>query len=287
MRRIIGKKVLSITGSLFALCASFGLIEAKDAKLEPNEVVSRHLNSIGSPEKLKARKTCVLEGDGAWRFVVGGAGSLAGPAVFVSEGDRFQFNIQFNHANYPSEQFAFDGEKLETGFPRPGIRSRLGQFLFTHNSVAKEGLLGGVLSTGWTLAELEKRNPRLHYDGLKKFDGKQLHELQFAPKKGGDLSIFLYFDPETFRHIATVYRLIIPAQIAQGGPDESARQKESRFELVERFDTFQEVEGLTLPTHWNLRFTVETDTTTITEWDMRYSKVTLNQAVDPKVFKIQ
>lgn len=273
---------------LFAMLASFGLIEAKDAKLTPVELVSRHLKSIGASEKFLARKTCILQGEGAWRIVDGsGPGSLSGESTLVSEGDKVQFIINFNHLNYPAEQFVFDGEKFDVGYIRDGLRSRLGQFLYTYNFIVKEGLMGGVLSTRWALADLERRNPRLHYYGKKKIDGKEAHELRYVPRKGKELNVYLYFDAETYRHVATLYRLVIPAQIVAGSPTLSVSQKETRYELEERFDNFKEVEGLMLPTHWNIRYTVDAEASSVAEWDMNFSKLSLNQPVPPKAFTIQ
>ncbi|MBZ5554417.1 MAG: hypothetical protein LAO21_16995 [Acidobacteriia bacterium] len=288
MEKINNRIVFGTAFALFVVLASLGLLEAKDPKLSPGELVSRHLKSIGASEKLSARKTCTLEGDGAWRIVDGsGPGSLSGPSTLVSEGDKIQFIINFNHLNYPAEQFVYDGEKFDVGYIRDGLRSRLGQFLYTYDFIVKEGLMGGVLSTRWALAELEKRNPRLYYDGVKKIAGKDAHELRYVPRKGKDLNVYLYFDAETYRHVATLYRLVIPAQIVAGSPTLSISQKEKRYELEERFDNFKEVEGLMLPTHWNIRYTVDAEASSVAEWDMNYSKFSVNQPVQPKAFTIQ
>jgi hypothetical protein len=288
MEKTNNRIALSTALILCTVIASIGLIEAKDAKLNPSELVSRHLKSIGAPERLLARKTCTLEGDGAWRIVDGsGPGALSGPSTFVSEGDKVQFIINFNHLNYPAEQFVYDGEKFDVGYIRDGLRSRLGQFLYTYDVIVKEGLMGGVLSTRWALAELEKRNPRMYYDGMKKIAGKEAYELRYVPRKSKDLNVYLYFDAETYRHVATLYRLVIPAQIVARRPTLSVSQKETRYELEERFDNFKEVEGLMLPTHWNIRYTVDAQASSIAEWDMNYSKLSVNQPVHPKAFTIQ
>ncbi len=87
-------------------------------------------------------------------------------------------------------------------------RSRLGNFLFLQEEVLREGLFGGVLSTAWPLLNTQIRTRSLKYEGLKKVDGQQLYDISYIPKKrfeSGDLSIHLYFDPETYRHVLTVY----------------------------------------------------------------------------------
>ncbi|MDD5541898.1 MAG: hypothetical protein PHX83_01865 [Acidobacteriia bacterium] len=261
-------------------------LSAKD-KINPEELISNHLKAIGPAEKLQARKSCILEGDGAWRNLTGSLGSLSGKAIFVSEDDKIRFNIKFNHTNYPAEQFAFDGKMFDTGFVQVGFRSRLGQFLFDHSVLVKQGLLGGVLSTGWALTNRPRLDAKVSYNGIKKFNGKPAHELRYMPKGAGDLNILLYFDPDTFRHVGSIYRLVKSAQLVTGRPEESARQPDTRWEIEEHFDNFQEVEGLMLPLHWNIHFLVEAEGSARTEWDMNYSKASFNQPVDPTVFKLQ
>jgi hypothetical protein len=72
-------------------------------------------------------------------------------------------------------------------------------------------LLGGVLNTTWPLLNLEGRKAKLEWEGFKNIDGHQLVALHYKPKKGSDLSIILYFDPETFHHVMTVYSASISA----------------------------------------------------------------------------
>lgn len=280
------KKIIQGLLILFFLLISGIFLSAKD-KIDPEQLVANHLKSIGPAEKLKARKTCLLEGEGAWRNLTGSLGSLSGAAIFISEDEKTRFNIRFNHVNYPAEQFVYDGKTFEAGFVQAGYRSRLGQFLFDHNVMVKQGLLGGVLSTGWALANLQKQDAKLNYNGIKKFNGKPAHELRYMPKSGGNLSAFLYFDPATYRHVGSIYRVVMPAPMVRGRPELSSSQAETRWEIEEHFDNFQEVEGLTLPMHWNIHFLVEAEGSSVSEWDMTYSKTTLNQTVDPAVFKLQ
>lgn len=253
-------------------------------KMDPKEVIAKHLQSLGSPEKLAARKTCLAEGTGLMRILTGGSGSLQGPAVLASEGPRGRFNIQFDYTDYPSEQYIFSKETFEAGAIKPGRRSRLGQFLTAYDQIVKEGLLGGVLTTAWALTDLEKRNAKVQYSGLKKFDGKEAHEIKYLMKKGSsDMTVLLYFEPETFRHVATTYKIFIAAQIGPGGPNTSSSQTETRYELEERFDTFKVVEGFTLPFHWQIHLTFATARgTSLNEWDMSYDKISINVPIDSK-----
>ena len=172
----------------------------------------------------------------------------------------------------------------------------------------REGLLGGELSTGWPLLDLDERKPRLTYEGLKAIDGKQLHEVQYKPKKGQDVQIRLYFEPETYRHVKTVYTLAIQAQLVQGGGSSSpvpefggplsqsqsaeasqSRQQQSRYSVEERFSDFKTVDGLTLPNHYVIHFTQELQSgnTTILDWDTQATRIVENPELDPRNFQVK
>jgi hypothetical protein len=105
---------------------------------------------------------------------------------------------------------------------------------------------------------------------------------------GGDLAIRLYFEPETFRHAMTTYQVSIQAGI--GANDvESARQQETRYRIEERFGDFQNSDGLTLPFHYELRFTKELQNgfTKLLEWDVAVTRVLNNVSLDPRNFQIK
>jgi hypothetical protein len=261
---------------------------AKDPKMDPKELISKHLLSIGTPEKLAARKTCVFEGQAMMHIITGGTGQLIGPAMLASEGKKLRYDVKFGNNDYPNEQFSTDGQNVGTGFVAPGRRSRLEHFFYVYRGIVREGLVGGVLTTAWPLLDVEGRNPRLQYDGLKNLHGKNLHEMRYTMRKGeNDLSVLLYFEPETFRHVATVYHLTLPAPPGSN-PDASSGMKETRYEIEEQFDNFQAVEGLTLPFHWNIHFTYDGGVgASITEWDMIYDRAAFNQPVDPQLFTLK
>src|SRR5207245_6897539 len=77
----------------------------------------------------------------------------------------------------------------------------------------REGLLGGVLVTAWPLLDVQERKAKLTYQGIKKFEGREFQVIRYRPKKGTDLAIRLYFEPETLRHAMTTYQVSIQAGI--------------------------------------------------------------------------
>lgn len=268
------------------------------AELKPEDLIAKHLDSIGTAEARKSVKSRVVQGTAQYKILVGGAGTLDGKAVMVSEGDKLRLLFKFENNDYKGEQFVSDGNRLEVA-PTTAQRSRspFGDFIYTQNTAIHEGLFGGVLSTAWPLMDLDERKPKLSYQGLKTIDGRQLHDLHYKPKKGSDQVIDLYFDPETFRHVLTVYTLTVHQRVVQGTsvqtaggsnvpvqmtqvspldqlkgstPDSpnpgggsqspevaTARQQETRIRLEERFSDFKTADGLTMPTHYDLHFTSE------------------------------
>lgn len=270
------------------------LLNSQEAKLTAQEIVARHLMSIGSDAARAALKSRVAQGSARFKIVVGGSGNLEGKEWLVSEGRKLQFMMKFANPNYRGEQFIFDGERVQVTSTQPGSRSLFGGFVYSQEVILREGLFGGVLSTAWPLLNLGERNPKLTYGGMKKIGEKELHEVRYIPQKAGDLQIFLYFEPETFRHVLTVYSLTIRSQIAERD-EETARQLETRYKLEERFSDFKSVDGLTLPTHWDIRLDSQVPgsvagylaRSSLLEWEVTQDQVTNNISLDSRNFAIK
>lgn len=266
---------------------AFSSSSPEDKKLKPEELIARHLESIGPKEELAAVKSRVATGPVALVVRVGGAGNLEGEAVVASTGPRLRVNMKFPAIEYPSESLAFDGSKLATGFLPNGNRSRLSAFISQQDETIKEGLVGGVLSTAWPLLRVAELQPRLDYKGLKKIDGRELHEVNYRPRKGsGELKIVMHFDPATFRHVRTRYNYTISATI--GTRQSSNQNPESYFSLTEEFDDFREVNGLTLPHKYRLQLSVQAGTTTsLYDYNMAFNRVSHNEPIDERVFTLK
>ena len=258
---------------------------AKGPEMEPEELVAKHLEAIGDAETREGIQSRSARGVGRFEVLVGGSGFLEGPASFLSQGNKFRFSIDFNHLNYNAERITFDGDECYVGNVAPGVRSHLGDFFYQYDDFVKEGLLGGVLSTAWPLAELAERGPRLDYRGLKKIDDQELLELRYRMRKGGgDFNINLYFDPETFRHIASIYKLRVSAPMGRT-PQESARQTETRLTLEEWFGDFRTRQNLDLPSRWTIRYTVESGRgTSMFKWESVFDRALHNMEINPQMF---
>jgi hypothetical protein len=112
--------------------------------------------------------------------------------------------------------------------------------------------------------------------------------LNYTPKKGGGgLQVSFYFDPGSFRHVRTQYRLVRPPNMV-GNPDESAGQRDTIYTLVEQFADFKEVDGLTLPHSYMLHFTIEGQRATfMADWNVTIVQIEHNQQIDPRNFSVQ
>lgn len=275
--------------ALALLCIASICMFAGDTSLTVEDLVRNHLDAIGTAQVRSATQSRAVQGTAVYRILVGGSGSVEGKTGMVSEGRKLRFMAKFLRGDYRGEQFIFNEGRFEIAFANVDqTRSPFGDFVRTQTAILGEGLFGGVLSTGWALLDAGERKPRLTYEGLKKVDGQNLHQLRYEPRKSSDLEIRLYFDPETFRHVRTVYLLSIGSNV---GADitQSAKQRPERLRLEEKFSAFKDVDGLRLPTRWNIQFTRETPTgsTTVTEWDLSEEQINNNIGLDPKNFAVK
>ena len=274
-------------------------IAAFPENMNPEEIVARHLNSIGTPEARAAIKSRVVQGVLKMHILVGGGGDVTGTWGRVSEQRQSNFVMRFAAGgDWRGEQFIFDGE--HTGFATATTshtRSVFAQFVGSHDYIVKEGLLGGELSTAWALQNLDSTHAKLEYIGRKKIDGRELIALQYFSKGGGDVQVRMYFDPDTFQHVATIYTLELSQGVASAVTD--TRQYQNRYSIEERFSDFKAVDGLTLPTSYHLRYTEDVTNdapattrgqlggTRIYDWDMTAEQIQNNVNLDAKNFHVK
>jgi hypothetical protein len=259
-----------------------------------DEILQRHLDSIGTASIRVAAKSRVVEGTASYRVLVGGSGRIDGKAVIVSEGRKLHVLLKIN-AQYTGEQFICDGDKTSVaGTYLDKSRSEFGEFLRGEDVPLREGLLGGELSTAWPLLDLASRKGKLRYQGLTKVDGVDLYAVTYQPKKGTDLDITLLFEPQTFHHVGTVYAVNVHAGLGmsdsgdRASETESARQSQTRYRIEEKFGDFKTADGLTLPNHYDLRFQQELQNgfTKQVEWEVNVTRVLNNISVDARNFQI-
>ena len=257
-------------------------------KMEWDELVAQHLESIGSAEARAAVKTRAMKGSASVIFRLGNSGRLAGEGSILSSGRKIRIAMNFGHPAYPGEHHAFDGESLTVGIVKPNQRSNLSQFLYEHSFIVKEGLFGGTLTTGWCLLEVEQKKPKLNYKGLKRIEGTELHQLEYKARKGESfMRVNLYFQPDTFRHVMSKYVYTIPAMMG-GSPQESSQLRDRFLRITEEFDNFQPVDGLSLPHLYRLIFNYQGQSQTyLTEYEIEAGDIRHNITLDEQEFRVQ
>ena len=271
-----------------SLAGFFYSAHAADAK--PEEIVAKHLDSIGTAEARSAIQSRAAQGTLRFKILVGGGGEAVGSWGRVSDHRKSKFVMRFGSGIWRGEQFIFDGEKTSFAAATSSHElSEFGHFIGGHDFIVKEGLLGGALSTAWALQNLDPNRVKLDYLGLKKIDGRELQGVQYVSKGGVDLTVKLYFDPETYRHVKTVYSVLTVPGGVRGGITVSSGQREVRYTIEERFSDFQTENGITLPRHYDLQYTEELQngSTHIYDWDMTADKIVDNIGLDPGNFQIK
>jgi hypothetical protein len=255
-------------------------------KLKPEELVARHLESIGSAKARAAITTRIISGTSQVIFRTPPPGQAVGRAVLASQGVKSLIGMSFPSPVYPREQLGFNGSSFIAAFVTSGVRSVLGNFLMTHDIIFKQGLMGGTLSSAWPLLDVTARGPQLEYAGTKRVDDRTLHELKYLPRGGSDLQIKLFFDQQTFQHVRTEYERVIAAPT--GNRDyANVQERETRYKMVEEFSEFKSEGGLTLPHIYKIKLTVDSQGGTfLADWVINLTQFTFNEPIDPNSFSI-
>ncbi len=275
--------------SVLALSLAGLFCSAHAADTKPEEIVTRHLDSIGTAQARADVRSRAVQGTLRFKILVGGRGDVVGSWGRVSEQRKSNFVMRFGSGDWRGEQFIFDGVKTSFAAATSSQQfSVFAQLVRSQDFIVKEGLLGGELSTAWALQNLDQSRVKLDYIGLKKVDGRELQGIEYHSKGNTDMTVKLYFDPETYRHVMTVYSVAVAPNIGHG-VTASARQQEIRYTIEERFSDFHTDNGITLPRHYDLQFTQELQngSTSLYDWDMTADKILNNLDLDPGNFHLK
>ncbi len=284
MRSMTSPKVILLSTLLLVLAGNCLAQETK--KLTAEEVIASHLDSMGTAEARSAFKSVVAQGVVTGTIRVGGAGSGKGGAVMASQGPMSLLGLIFGQQEYSNEKVAFDGQKLTLGEYRPGVRTRFGNFLLTHDVLFREGLLGGTLSTAWPFRDMNGPKGKVRYLGTKNLNDRKAYVLSYEPRSGGNLDVKLYFDAETFQHVRSEYHQEFTAPSVTN-PDKAARQKGTRFKLTEDFSDFRREANLVLPHTYKIQLTIDNEgDPLLQDWVVTLSQFLFNKTLDAKQFDL-
>jgi hypothetical protein len=277
---------LSIFAVLLVALSLVSLRSSATDKLKPEDLVAKHLESIGTASARAAIVTRIIAGTSQVIFRTPPPGQAVGRAVLASQGLKNLVGMSFPSPVYPREELGFNGNTFIAAYVTPGVRSSLGGFLMTNDLIFKQGLMGGTLSSAWPLLDLNARRPQLEYAGTRKVDDRTLHELKYQPRGGSELQIRLFFDQENFRHVRTEYERVIAASTGTRAYA-NVQEREIRYKMVEEFSDFKKEGELNLPHTYKIKLAVDSQNGTfLADWVMTLTQFSFNQKIDPASFSI-
>ncbi len=260
------------------LCCCLASSGYSQSKLTPEDVIARHLESIGNASARAAAKSRSVEGTATVMIVRGGQGGDSGLWKMTTNGSKFNLAMRFPNQVYPGENISADRTHVNIATVAATTRSQLGEFLYVCSEVLKEGLFGGTLSTAWPLLDLSAHQPEMRYVGLKKIDGRELQDIRYKPRKGeSDLQIDVYFEPESSRHVMTIYSFHVVPNMAR--TTHPFGQIEGEYRLQETFAQFRPEDGLSLPTQWSIEMSWEGAGGWLQKWTFAAERFTAMPAV--------
>ena len=251
---------------------------AKDKKPTAEEVIAKHLESIGSPEKLAAVKSRTIYGVVAVKMPLGTVpeilpepGTRKDPSnfLFASTESSMGMLMKFYNGTYTGEQLAYDGKDATIGYTQNGKRSPFADFVARYDGIMREGFLGGTLSTSWPLLHIQDGKYGLKYDQVES-GGKKFHRITCTPKDKKhfhELVVRLYFEFETYRHVITEYVQITSDSVW--------------IAFLEGFGNFKAVDGLMLPHSYSPQATSVTGY----HWNIEVKQISHNEPIDPQLFR--
>src|SRR5262245_46460400 len=280
------QSVIALTACLSLVFAGPALRSSQAEKLKAEEVVAKHLESIGSAKARAGVTTRIISGTSQVIIRTTPPGQAVGKAVLASEGVKSLFGMSFQSPVYPREQLGFNVNTFMAALSIPGVRSGLVNFLMMHDIIFKQGLMCGTLSSAWPLLDLESHHAQVEYVGTKKIDDRVLHEVKFLPRGNSDLKVTLFFEQESFRHVRTEYERTVSAPMGKVEYT-NVQERDARYKMVEEFSLFKPEGELTLPHIYKIKLSIDTvNGTFVAEWTIKLTQFDFNQKIDQSAFNV-
>jgi hypothetical protein len=128
----------------FASLLFLGLVVTSalgEGKVTAEDILQRHLDSIGPATVRTTAKTRIVEATASYRVLVGATpAQYDGKAVMVSDGNKLHMLMKINAPGYSGERFIRDGDKtsIEATYVYKA-RSELGTLLEGDDTPIREG----------------------------------------------------------------------------------------------------------------------------------------------------
>jgi hypothetical protein len=193
---------------LLSLLVFAGCIGAQAQKMAPEEIIAKHIASIGKKEIVQGSKKMMAIGGSTFE-IINASKQANGRAVLASDGSNYTFVSTFNMNDYKMERIGYFSNKIDIPFVIPGRHSPLGTFLSTYNKFLDNRIFGGSIFSSWLFLGPKDSWGKLETEGKKKVGDREAWVVNYIPTGGGltpGSSIKLYFDAENFHHLRTVYR---------------------------------------------------------------------------------
>ena len=282
MSKSISIKLVCSFTLAFLLTAGFTATKADEPK--PEEIIAKHLESIGTKEKREATKNRMAAGTSQFQSKLPNR-KTTGKALIVSEAaNNLMFISSFSSQEYPFEKIGLFADKVSLPFVTAGTKSPLGTFISEHNKILSEGLFTGSISSTWGLLNPQIKSEKFASAGTKKIDGRKTHALSYYPSgSSAEFTVKLFFDAETFRHVRTEYRHVISPKEQKMGT--LGEQNGVRIGLTESFTDFKTADGLTLPHAYKAHYVTDSNSGTYEyEWTIAINQYLFNQKLDSGFF---
>lgn len=256
-------------------------------KMTAEEVIAKHLESIGTAEARSKIKSHIILGTAVGTLRIGGTGTSQGGSVMASQGTRSLVAIIYGNTEYPYEKMGFDGKDVSVADLKPGKHSTLGTFFMQHEFPIREGLLAGTLSAAWPLLNVSERGAKVKYVGTKKAGDRKAYVLEYTGGNNAGLRTTLFFDAENFRHLRTEYEKK-QIQLMPSGPSMTQQQGDSVTKLVEEFSDFKAEGGLTFPHTYKLQLSIENlNRRALQDWVFTLTQFSFNRDIDASEFDVR
>ena len=268
----------------------------------PEQLIAEHLKSIGDPAVISQIKSMVFTGNATVNFLLGATGvpNQQGTFTVASQGPQFGILMRFPETHtYPGEHFAYDGKVVTVANYAIGYKSPIAEFIHRYNKIMKNGILGGVISNAWPLLDIKDKKATMKVRKTK-LGGTDVYELEYRPKDyHGDMKIRMYFDPETYRHLCTEYKVqtkdditLLGAYVRPGDISVAATTSETYYTLVESFGGFKKIGDLTVPHSYTLEFSISHIGASVSGgfaaiWTMETLELMSNTDIDQRFFNTE